>query len=126
MTIRFELRTTKKFAEGEKSPLHISISDGRDFRKRQVTQIKVNPAAWDSKLGCLKKRYLMNEEERIAISSEMSNIGKSIVICPFEPKRFCPLKTFCNDPLKSLDRWGHYYYSLSAFICGHLTDAFAC
>ncbi len=87
MTIRFELRTTKKFAEGEKSPLHISISDGRDFRKRQVTQIKVNPAAWDSKLGCLKKRYLMNEEERIAISSEMSNMTKYVSTAYVEAKQ---------------------------------------
>ena len=34
--------------------------------------------------------------------------------CKLAPKtkRFCPLKTFNNAPLKSLDRWGYYYFSL--------------
>ena len=31
---------------------------------------------------------------------------------PPKTKRFCPLKTFNNAPLKSLDRWGYYYFSL--------------
>ncbi|HIW65158.1 MAG TPA: MFS transporter, partial [Candidatus Alistipes intestinipullorum] len=38
--------------------------------------------------------------------------GKSSVSCPLKPKRFYPLKTFNNAPLKSLDRWGYYYFSL--------------
>ena len=29
---------------------------------------------------------------------------------PPKTKRFCPLKTFNNAPLKSLDRWGYYYF----------------
>ena len=32
---------------------------------------------------------------------------------PPKTKRFCPLKTFNNAPLKSLDRWGYYYFRLS-------------
>ncbi|MEQ3135471.1 hypothetical protein AAA075_04315, partial [Bacteroides intestinalis] len=31
---------------------------------------------------------------------------------PPKTKRFYPLKTFNNAPLKSLDRWGYYYFSL--------------
>ena len=30
---------------------------------------------------------------------------------PPKTKRFCPLKTFNNAPLKSLDRWGYYYFN---------------
>ena len=29
---------------------------------------------------------------------------------PPKTKRVCPLKTFNNVPLKSLDRWGYYYF----------------
>ena len=32
---------------------------------------------------------------------------------PPKTKRFCPLKTFNNAPLKSLDRWGYYYFSFT-------------
>ena len=60
MTIRFELRTTKKIKGAEMVPLHISVSDGRAFRQRQVTNIMVNPEHWDVKAGDLKKRVLIN------------------------------------------------------------------
>ena len=33
---------------------------------------------------------------------------------PPKTKRFCPLKTFNNAPLKSLDRWGYYYFRFSS------------
>ena len=33
---------------------------------------------------------------------------------PPKTKRFYPLKTFNNAPLKSLDRWGYYYFRISA------------
>ena len=49
MTIRFELRTTKNTKGSEMVPLHISVSDGRAFRQRQVTNIMVNPEHWDVK-----------------------------------------------------------------------------
>ena len=49
MTIRFELRTTKKTKGAEMVPLYISVSDGRAFRQRQVTNIMVNPEHWDVK-----------------------------------------------------------------------------
>lgn len=72
MTIRFELRTTKKTAEGECVPLHISVSDGRNFRKRQVTKILIDPTWWDAKTADLKKRMLIPESERQTISKEIS------------------------------------------------------
>lgn len=52
--------------------------------------------------------------------------GKSSVSCPLKPKRFYPLKTFNNAPLKSLDRWGYYYFSLFPSVCSHFTDTFSC
>ena len=64
MTIRFELRTTKKTKGAEIVPLHISVSDGRAFCQRHVTNIMVNPEHWDVKAGDLKKRVLINEEVR--------------------------------------------------------------
>ena len=45
---------------------------------------------------------------------------------PPKTKRFCPLKTFNNAPLKSLDRWGYYYFSLFPSVCSHFTDTFSC
>ena len=78
MTIRFELRTTKKTAEGARVPLHISVSDGRDFRKRQVTKILTDPTWWDAKAADLKKRVLIPEEDRQSISKEMSAIKSYI------------------------------------------------
>ena len=59
MTIRFELRTTKRTKGAEMVPLHISVSDGRSFRQRQVTGIMINPEYWDVKAGDLKKRVLI-------------------------------------------------------------------
>ena len=64
MTIRFELRTTKKAKGADTVPLHISVSDGREFRQRQVTNIMVSPEHWDAKAGDLKKRVLIKEEVR--------------------------------------------------------------
>ena len=72
MTIRFELRTKKKTAEGERVPLHISVSDGRNFRKRQVTKILIDPTWWDAKTADLKKRMLIPESESQTISKEIS------------------------------------------------------
>ena len=45
---------------------------------------------------------------------------------PPKTKRFYPLKTFNNAPLKSLDRWGYYYFSLFPSVCSHFTDTFSC
>ncbi len=56
----------------------------------------------------------------------LCNGGKSSVSCPLKPKRFSPLKTFNNAPLKSLDRWGYYYFSLFPTVCSHFTDTFSC
>ena len=54
--------------------------------------------------------------------------GKWKIQCKLPPKtkRFCPLKTFNNAPLKSLDRWGYYYFSLFPSVCSHFTDTFSC
>ena len=55
-------------------------------------------------------------------------IGYWKIQCKLPPKtkRFCPLKTFNNAPLKSLDRWGYYYFSLFPSVCSHFTDTFSC
>ena len=54
--------------------------------------------------------------------------GRWKIQCKLPPKtkRFCPLKTFNNAPLKSLDRWGYYYFSLFPSVCSHFTDTFSC
>ena len=49
MTIRFELRTTKRTKGAEMVPLHISVSDGRSFRQRQVIGIMINPESREIK-----------------------------------------------------------------------------
>ena len=56
----------------------------------------------------------------------ISDIWKIQCKLPPKTKRFCPLKTFNNAPLKSLDRWGYYYFSLFPSVCSHFTDTFSC
>lgn len=73
MTIRFELRTMKS-AAGGRSPLHVSISDGRAFRRRRVTGILVDPSWWDRKSAGLKRRIPIPEAERSAVSRAMSEL----------------------------------------------------
>ena len=57
-----------------------------------------------------------------------TNVSRWKIQCKLPPKtkRFCPLKTFNNAPLKSLDRWGYYYFSLFPSVCSHFTDTFSC
>ena len=69
----------------------------------------------------LDKLIAETEKEMQAVKD-----GKSSVSCPLKPKRFYPLKTFNNAPLKSLDRWGYYYFSLFPSVCSHFTDTFSC
>ena len=71
MTIRFELRTMKK-AAGGRCPLHVSVSDGRKYRRRRVTGILVDPAWWDAKAAALKRRVAIPEAERSAVCRELS------------------------------------------------------
>lgn len=71
----------------------------------------------------LKSSYLMcASEPRFVLH------GRWKIQCKLPPKtrRFCPLKTFNNAPLKSLDRWGYYYFSLFPSVCSHFTDTFSC
>ena len=69
---------------------------------------------------------------KIGIPQEAMQIIKKYtdwkIQCKLPPKtkRFCPLKTFNNAPLKSLDRWGYYYFSLFPSVCSHFTDTFSC
>lgn len=72
MTIRFELRTLKKKSGGGRCPLHVSVSDGRGFRRRRVTRILVDPAWWDREAAELKRRVPIPEAERAALDREMS------------------------------------------------------
>ena len=59
---------------------------------------------------------------------ELIRLANWKIQCKLPPKtkRFCPLKTFNNAPLKSLDRWGYYYFSLFPSVCSHFTDTFSC
>ena len=78
MTIRFELRTTKRTKGAEMVPLHISVSDGRSFRQRQVTGIMINPEYWDVKAGDLKKRILINEEVKQKLIKDLGDLKSYI------------------------------------------------
>ena len=62
------------------------------------------------------------------IAEEFSSLQFWKIQCKLPPKtkRFYPLKTFNNAPLKSLDRWGYYYFSLFPSVCSHFTDTFSC
>lgn len=64
----------KKEASGRRYPLHVSLSDGRGFRKRQVTRILVDPTWWDSQSAALKRRTRIPETERTSVSREMSSL----------------------------------------------------
>ncbi len=64
--------------------------------------------------------------KRIIIIARNNGIWKIQCKLPPKTKRFCPLKTFNNAPLKSLDRWGYYYFSLFPSVCSHFTDTFSC
>ena len=55
-------------------------------------------------------RFTVNRRSRYVSTGINIPAGKSSVSCPLKPKRFSPLKTFNNAPLKSLDRWGYYYF----------------
>ena len=61
-----------------------------------------------------------------ALQNQTPGIWKIQCKLPPKTKRFCPLKTFNNAPLKSLDRWGYYYFSLFPSVCSHFTDTFSC
>ena len=75
MTIRFELRTMKKGTAPGRSPLHVSVSDGRSFRQRRVTRILVYPGWWDGKSAALKKRTPIPEVEREALERELCAVS---------------------------------------------------
>ena len=78
MTIRFELRTTKRTKGAEMVPMHISVSDGRSFRQRQVTGLMINPEYWDVKAGDLKKRILINEEVKQKLIKDLGDLKSYI------------------------------------------------
>ena len=71
---------------------------------------------------------LTDKERIIQIGNNLLSNAIWKIQCKLPPKtkRFCPLKTFNNAPLKSLDRWGYYYFSLFPSVCSHFTDTFSC
>ena len=69
---------------------------------------------------------LHHQELEKPVSTPTKNTWKIQCKLPPKTKRFCPLKTFNNAPLKSLDRWGYYYFSLFPSVCSHFTDTFSC
>ena len=66
------------------------------------------------------------QEEDLELLKKPKRRWKIQCKLPPKTKRFCPLKTFNNAPLKSLDRWGYYYFSLFPSVCSHFTDTFSC
>ena len=85
----------------------------------------VNAKSYALEIG----QYWWNEQGRKAVVAIPRTLGcywKIQCKLPPKTKRFCPLKTFNNAPLKSLDRWGYYYFSLFPSVCSHFTDTFSC
>ena len=74
----------------------------------------------------VKEREYLTEDELKALMTHEFGDWKIQCKLPPKTKRFCPLKTFNNAPLKSLDRWGYYYFSLFPSVCSHFTDTFSC
>ena len=72
------------------------------------------------------KFVLCSNNENFPVYIEPEETWKIQCKLPPKTKRFCPLKTFNNAPLKSLDRWGYYYFSLFPSVCSHFTDTFSC
>ena len=104
MTIRFELRTTKKTKGAEMVPLHISVSDGRAFRQRQVTNIMVNPEHWDVKAGDLKKRILIKEDVRQKLIDDLAALKSYVNKKYTEDKEAGKIKdNWLEKTLKSYD-----------------------
>ena len=104
MTIRFELRTTKKTKGAEMVPLHISVSDGRAFRQRQVTNIMVNPEHWDVKAGDLKKRVLIEEDVRQKLIDDLAALKSYVNKKYTEDKEAGKIKdNWLEKALKSYD-----------------------
>ena len=73
-----------------------------------------------------EQQVTLAEQELKQVKSEIRTNWKIQCKLPPKTKRFCPLKTFNNAPLKSLDRWGYYYFSLFPSVCSHFTDTFSC
>ena len=65
----------KKGTAPGRSPLHVSVSDGRSFRQRRVTRILVYPGWWDGKSAALKKRTPIPEVEREALERELCAVS---------------------------------------------------
>lgn len=104
MTIRFELRTTKTAKGAEMVPLHISVSDGRAFRQRQVTNIMVNPEHWDVKAGDLKKRVLIEEDVRQKLIDDLAALKSHVNKKYTEDKEAGKIKdNWLEKALKSYD-----------------------
>ena len=65
----------------------------------------------------IKTRYRVSDialKELTPVFITDFDIWKIQCKLPPKTKRFCPLKTFNNAPLKSLDRWGYYYFRFSS------------
>ena len=76
--------------------------------------------------GHLYVQYGDDTTTKKDLGISISGIWKIQCKLPPKTKRFYPLKTFNNAPLKSLDRWGYYYFSLFPSVCSHFTDTFSC
>lgn len=74
----------------------------------------------------MDRKMILKYQKLARLATHTNDWWKIQCKLPPKTKRFCPLKTFNNAPLKSLDRWGYYYFSLFPSVCSHFTDTFSC
>ena len=104
-----------------KAYFELSIKEREEQKEDNGLRRELNARydAFVAKWGCFHEN---DNKEFIMLDS----LWKIQCKLPPKTKRFCPLKTFNNAPLKSLDRWGYYYFSLFPSVCSHFTDTFSC
>ena len=73
-----------------------------NFKKPKVLFFDINETILDLNL--------LRTEINNLFGQDIFDLWKIQCKLPPKTKRFCPLKTFNNAPLKSLDRWGYYYF----------------
>ena len=112
-------------SEGHKDLLgmYISKNEGANFWLNVLTDLQTRGVC-DILIACVDG--LKGFPDAIQSVFPDTIVWKIQCKLPPKTKRFCPLKTFNNAPLKSLDRWGYYYFSLFPSVCSHFTDTFSC
>ena len=95
----------------------------RKIGSNQVRAIRINVSATPEDMERIEREGRLDEWCADNLKYFADTFGKENIVaahwkiqCKLPPKtkRFCPLKTFNNAPLKSLDRWGYYYFRFSS------------